>query len=377
VPALAPSDIKIPVDLLPADGRFGSGPSRIRPAALDALHRAGRTVLGTSHRQAPVRDLVGRVRRRLGELFALPEGHVVVLGNGGATMFWDVSTFCLIEAHSQHLAFGEFSGRFAQIARSAPHVAQADVISAPPGTRPRPVGQPGVDLYALTHNETSTGVVLDIGRPPGADPEALVAVDATSGAGALRWDPAAVDAYYFAPQKAFASDGGLWLAVLSPAAVERVARLRRAGRWVPASLDLGIAIEQSALDQTLNTPAIATLVLMDEQLDWMLRQGGMEFAVARCERSAAILYGWADARDWARPFVEEVAARSPVVATIDFDDAIPAATLAAVLRANGVVDTESYRKLGRNQLRIGMFPAVDPEDVAALTACIDHVVDRL
>ncbi len=292
-------------------------------------------------------------------------------------MFWDVSTFCLIEAHSQHLAFGEFSGRFAQIARSAPHVAQADVISAPPGTRPRPVGQPGVDLYALTHNETSTGVVLDIGRPPGADPEALVAVDATSGAGALRWDPAAVDAYYFAPQKAFASDGGLWLAVLSPAAVERVARLRRAGRWVPASLDLGIAIEQSALDQTLNTPAIATLVLMDEQLDWMLRQGGMEFAVARCERSAAILYGWADARDWARPFVEEVAARSPVVATIDFDDAIPAATLAAVLRANGVVDTESYRKLGRNQLRIGMFPAVDPEDVAALTACIDHVVDRL
>jgi phosphoserine aminotransferase len=377
VSAPAPSDIRIPVSLLPADGRFGSGPSRIRPEAVEALVAASATVLGTSHRQAPVRDLVGRVRQGLRDLFALPEGHQVVLGNGGTTIFWDVATFCLIADHSQHLVFGEFSAKFALAAGGAPHVRRADVIEAPAGTGRQPVARPGVDLYALTHNETSTGVALDVGRPDGADPGALVAVDATSGAGALRWDPDAVDVYYFAPQKVFASDGGLWFAILSPAAVQRVADIKRGGRWVPTSLDLGVAIEQAALDQTLNTPGLATLVLMAAQLDWLLGHGGLEFALRRSERSAAILYGWAEARRWAHPFVAKPDERSPVVGTIDFDPAVPAATIAAVLRANGVVDTEPYRKLGRNQLRIGMFPAVEPSDVEALTTCVDYVVDHL
>jgi phosphoserine aminotransferase len=377
VSTLAPSDIRIPAHLLPVDGRFGSGPSKVGGRAIEALHRAGSDLLGTSHRQAPVRDLVARIRGGLRTLFSLPDDHLVVLGNGGTTLFWDVATLGLIDRRSQHLAFGEFSRRFAEIAGGAPHVAEAEVITAAPGGRPQAVGRPGVDLYALTHNETSTGVVADLSRPTGADPDALVAVDATSAAGAIPWDPAVVDAYYFAPQKVFASDGGLWLAVLSPAAAERVARLRAGDRWIPASLDLAVAMAQSALDQTLNTPSIATLVLMAEQLDWILEGGGMAFAEDRCGRSAAHLYGWAEARPWARPFVYEVAARSPVVGTIDFDDAVPAATLAAVLRANGVVEVEPYRKLGRNQLRIGMFPAVDPGDVEALTACIDHIVGRL
>ena len=344
---------------------------------MEALARAGPGLLGTSHRQPPVRDLVGRVRQSLRELFALPDGHLVVLGNGGTTVFWDVATFCLIAAHSQHTVFGEFSSKFALAAKGAPHVNVADVIEAPPGTGVYPVGQPGVDLYALTHNETSTGVALEVGRPDGADAGAVVAVDATSGAGALRWDPHAVDVYYFAPQKVFGADGGLWFAILSPAAVDRVAALRRGGRWVPASLDLGLAIEQSALDQTLNTPALATLVLMAAQLDWLLAHGGLEFALRRSQQSAGILYGWAEARRWAQPFVAKPDERSPVVGTIDFDPGVPAATLAAILRANGVVDTEPYRKLGRNQLRIGMYPAVDPADVEALTACVDYIVDRL
>jgi phosphoserine aminotransferase len=377
VPAPPPIDIRIPADLLPADGRFGSGPSKIRSEALSTLAGVGATLLGTSHRQAPVRQLVARVRAGLRELFGLPDDHLVVLGNGGTTTFWDVATFCLVAGHSQHLVFGEFSSKFALAAAGAPHVRTADVIEAPPGTGLQPVGQPGVDLYALTHNETSTGVAVEVGRPDGADAGALVAVDATSGAGALRWDPAAVDVYYFAPQKVFASDGGVWIALLSPAAATRVADIKAGGRWVPASLDLGLAIEQSALDQTLNTPAIATLVLMAAQLDWMLDGGGIEFAARRCERSAAILYGWAEARSWAHPFVAKPDERSPVVGTIDFDASIPAPRLAAVLRANGVVDTEPYRKLGRNQLRIGMFPAVESADVEALTACVDYVVDRL
>jgi phosphoserine aminotransferase len=377
VPAPPPSDIRIPADLLPADGRFGSGPSKIRPEAVSSLADVGASLLGTSHRQAPVRHLVARVRGGLRELFGLPDDHLVVLGNGGTTTFWDVATFCLIAGHSQHLVFGEFSSKFALAAAGAPHVTTAEVIEAAPGTGLQPSGRPGVDLYALTHNETSTGVAVEVGRPAGADAGALVAVDATSGAGVLRWDPAAIDVYYFAPQKVFASDGGLWFAVLSPAAAARVAAVRAGGRWVPASLDLGLAIEQSALDQTLNTPALATLVLMAAQLDWMLAGGGLDFTARRCERSASILYGWAEARSWAWPFVAKPDDRSPVVGTIDFDASIPAATLAAVLRANGIVDTEPYRKLGRNQLRIGMFPAVEPDDVQALTACIDYIVDRL
>ncbi len=377
MPGPAPSDIRIPADLLPADGRFGSGPSKVRPEAVEALSAVGATLLGTSHRQAPVRAVVGRIRQGLRELFALPDGHLVVLGNGGTTAFWDAATFCLIGGHSQHLVFGEFSSKFAVAAGAAPHVARAEVIEAPAGTGLQPVGRPGVDLYALTHNETSTGVAVTPRRPDGSDTGALVAVDATSAAGALPWDPRAVDVYYFAPQKVFASDGGLWFAVLSPAAAARVAAIRGAGRWVPASLDIALAIEQSARDQSVNTPALATLVLMAAQLEWVLANGGLDFALHRSGRSAAILYGWAEARAWAQPFVAAPAARSPVVGTIDLDASVPAATVSAVLRANGIVDTEPYRKLGRNQLRIGMFPAVDPDDVQALTGCIDYVVGRL
>jgi phosphoserine aminotransferase len=371
-----PSDIHIPSDLLPSDGRFGSGPSRIRPDAIAALHAAGRDVLGTSHRQPTVKSLVARIRAGLGDLWNLPEGYEVVLGNGGTTAFWDVATFGLIRRRSQHLSFGEFSSKFAQAAMTAPHLETPQVIEAPVGTHPWPNVDTEVDLYALTQNETSTGVMMDLRRPDGAG-DALVAVDATSGAGGLRFDPAEVDAYYFAPQKGFASDGGLWLAVLSPAALDRVARIHDTGRWAPAFLDLSIAIEQSRLDQTYNTPAVATLVLFVHQLDWMLAGGGIEFAAGRSERSAGMLYGWAESTAYTSPFVAKPDERSKVVGTIDFDDSIDAATVAKVLRANGIVDTEPYRKLGRNQLRVAMFPAIDPEDVEALTACIDHVVGRL
>ncbi|HET9078106.1 MAG TPA: phosphoserine transaminase [Acidimicrobiales bacterium] len=372
----APSDIAIPADLLPRDGRFGSGPSKVRPEAVEALRGAAASVLGTSHRQAPVKSLVNRLRRGLAELFALPDGYEVVLGNGGATAFWDVATFCLIERRSQHLSFGEFSSKFAAAAQAAPHLGDPVVIESPPGTHPWPDPDPGVDLYALTHNETSTGVMMDLRRPDGPE-GALVAVDATSGAGGLRFDPAQVDAYYFAPQKSFASDGGLWLALLSPAALERVAAIHGSGRWVPASLDLSIAVEQSRLDQTYNTPALATIIMFVSQLEWMLENGGMDFAAGRSEASARHLYGWAEASDFAVPFVAKPDERSNVIGTIDFSDDIDAATVARVLRANGIVDTEPYRKLGRNQLRIAMFPAVDPDDVAALTRCIDYVVGSL
>jgi phosphoserine aminotransferase len=369
--------IAIPAGLLPSDGRFGSGPSKVRPEAMSALAAAGRTLMGTSHRQAPVRSLVGRIRSGLSDLFGLPAGFEVTLGNGGTTAFWDVATFCLIERRSQHLSFGEFSSKFAAAAGAAPHLEDPSIMVSPPGTHPDPVPGPGIDFYALTHNETSTGVMADVRRPAGADPGALVAVDATSAAGGLPVDPGDFDVYYFAPQKCFASDGGLWLALLSPAALDRLARIRAGGRWVPPSLDLALAVDNSRQDQTLNTPAVATLLLMAEQLDWMLEGGGLEFTTARCERSAAALYGWAESREWATPFVAKPDERSRVVGTIDFDDAIDANRLAAVLRANGIVDTESYRKLGRNQLRIAMFPAIEPDDVAALTACVDFVVERL
>ncbi len=372
----SPPDIQIPPSLLPADGRFGCGPSKVPAAAIAALQEHGATLLGTSHRQAPVKSLVRRLRSGLADLWSPPEGYEVVLGNGGSTAFWDAATFGLILRRSQHLSFGEFSSKFAQAAAAAPHLTAPDVIESAAGTHPWPRPDPTVDLYALTQNETSTGVMMDLHRPEGAG-DALVAVDATSGAGGLRFDPSEVDAYYFAPQKGFASDGGLWVALLSPAALERVAHIQESGRWAPAFLDLSIAIEQSRLDQTYNTPALATIVLFVHQLEWMLAGGGIDFAAGRSERSAELLYGWAEASDYATPFVAKPDDRSHVVGTIDFDPSIDAARVAQILRANGVVDTEPYRKLGRNQLRIAMFPAIDPDDVAALTACIDHVVARL
>jgi phosphoserine aminotransferase len=377
----ATPDIRIPAELLPSDGRFGSGPSKVRPEQVAGLVGVAGTYLGTSHRQRPVKAMVGRVRDGLRELFSLPDGYEVMLGNGGTTCFWDAATFGLIETRSQHLSFGEFSSKFASAVKAAPHLKEPRVIESAPGTHPLPEAEDGVDLYALTHNETSTGVAMEIRRPVGvALPAAgggLVAVDATSGAGGLRVDPVEFDAYYLAPQKCFAADGGLWLALVSPAAVERIERIAAAGRWVPAFLDLKIALDNSRQDQTYNTPALATLFLLAEQLDWMLGGGGLQWTAGRCDRSAEILYTWAEQSDFARPFVERPADRSHVVGTIDFVDAVDAAAVAKVLRANGVVDTEPYRKLGRNQLRIAMFPAIEPDDVAAVCACVNYVVGAL
>jgi phosphoserine aminotransferase len=321
--------------------------------------------------------VVARLRSQLAELFQLPAGYEVVLGNGGTTAFWDIATFCLIEQRSQHLSFGEFSARFAAAAQAAPWLARPDVIESPMGSHPVAEAGDGIDLYALTHNETSTGVMMEVRRPEGATGTALVAVDATSAAAGLRVEAAEFDAYYFAPQKGLASDGGLWLALLSPAAIARAERLKASGRFVPAFLDLWTAIENSRLDQTYNTPALTTLLLAVEQLDWILGNGGLEFSAGRCDRSAEIMYGWAESSTFATPFVAKPDERSHVVATIDFDPAVDASVVAKVLRANGVVDTEPYRRLGRNQLRVAMFPAVDPEDIAALTACIDFVVAAL
>ncbi len=369
-----PVHIRIPPSLLPADGRFGCGPSKVPAAAVSALADVGASWLGTSHRQAPVKDVVGRIRAGLHELFSLPSGWEVLLGNGGTTAFWDAATFGLIEWKSQHCSFGEFSAKFAAAADAAPHLAPPDVISSPAGTHPKPAADPAVDVYALTHNETSTGVMMPLERPVGAD--GLIVADATSGAGGLAWDPSQVDTYYFAPQKCFASDGGLWLALCSPAAVGRIEHINSSGRWIPASLDLKIALENSRLDQTYNTPALATLFLLDQQLEWMLGLGGLDGCVARSQESAVILYGWAEKSEYATPFVADETMRSTVVGTIDLAG-VDAATVSTVLRENGIVDTESYRKLGRNQLRIGLFPSIDPADVEALTACIDHVVAAL
>ncbi|MBZ2199097.1 phosphoserine transaminase [Occultella gossypii] len=366
------STLAIPADLLPADGRFGCGPSLIRPAQVDALAALGTTVLGTSHRQAPVKSLVGRVRESLATLFDLPDGYEVVLGNGGATFFWDAATFGLIRERSQHVSTGEFGAKFAAAATRAPFLAEPEIIEATPGELALPSPSDAVDSYAWAQNETSTGVLAPVQRVPGTD--ALMLVDATSAAGGVGVDVGQSDAYYFAPQKAMGSDGGLWFALLSPAALERVAEL--AGRWVPESLSLPVAVENSRKDQTLNTPAIATLVLMAEQLDWLLDSGGLAAAAHRSATSAANLYGWAESSEYASPFVTAVEARSPVVGTIEFDPSVDAAALAATLRENGVVDTEPYRKLGRNQLRVGMYPSVDPADVAALTACIDYVIEH-
>ena len=371
----APIALTIPNELLPADGRFGCGPSKVRPEQLEAVVAAGSRVMGTSHRQAPVKAVVGAVRAGLTELFGLPDGWEIVLGNGGTTVFWDVASFGLVEQRSQHLVFGEFSSKFAEVCAAAPHLGDPVVISTDPGSHPEATTQDGIDVYALTHNETSTGVAMDLQRPAGSD-GALVAVDATSGAGGLPWDPAQVDVYYFAPQKCFAADGGLWLAACSPAAVERIERLAASDRWRPASLDLGIALTNSRLDQTYNTPAVATLLLLESQLGWMLESGGLDWCVKRSQASSGHLYEWAESREWATPFVADPAQRSAVVGTIDLDPSIEATKVSAALRANGVVDTDSYRKLGRNQLRIGMFPAIDPADVEALTACIDFLVSE-
>jgi phosphoserine aminotransferase len=368
--------IIIPSELKPVDGRFGCGPSKIRPEALAALSASGNSILGTSHRQKPVKNVVKRVREGLTSLFNLPEGYEVVLGNGGSTAFWDIATFGLIEERSQHLVFGEFSSKFAAASKEAPFLGEPTVIKSEPGSHPVAVAEAGIDVYALTHNETSTGVAMPILRPAGTA-GALVLVDATSAAGGLIVDAKEFDTYYFAPQKSFASDGGLWIAIMSPAAIARAEKIKASGRWVPAFFDLGIAIENSRLDQTYNTPALVTLMLLAEQIEWMNANGGLSFAAGRSAKSSDILYSWAEKTSYTTPFVTDAAMRSKVVGTINFDDAIDATKIAAALRENGIVDTEPYRKLGKNQLRIGMFPAVDPSDVEALTKCIDHVVAAL
>jgi phosphoserine aminotransferase len=367
---------QIPTDLKPADGRFGCGPSKVRPEALARLAEQS-SLMGTSHRQAPVRELVGRVRRDLGELFGLPDGYEVALGNGGTTAFWEASAAWLVRNRSLHLAYGEFTQKFAKATKAAPFLAEPIVVAADPGDAPEPIADPEADAIAWAHNETSTGVMVEVDRPEGSG-DALVLIDATSGAGGLPLDPSQADAYYFAPQKAFGADGGLWLALLSPAAVGRIEELDGAAdRWQPAFLSLQTAVENSRKDQTYNTPALATLILLADQLEWMLGNGGLEWCVGRTTKSSGHLYGWAERTAFASPFVVDPAKRSLVVGTIDFDDSVDAAALAATLRANGIVDIEPYRKLGRNQLRIGMFPAVEPADVEALTACIDWTVENV
>ncbi len=367
------SSIVIPAPLKPKDGRFGSGPAKIRPEQLTALADSGAAYLGTSHRQPPVRSLVRRIRGGLAELFSLPADYAVVLGNGGTSAFWDMATAGLIREHSQHLSFGEFSARFAALAGRAPWLSEPTVVESAPGTHPAPWPEPRADTYALTHNETSTGVAMPVHRVPGADPGSLIVVDATSAAGGLPVRAEEFDTYYFAPQKGLGSDGGLWIALMSPSAVERVHEIAASGRYIPDFLSLRIALENSAKDQTYNTPAVTTLFLLADQIEWMLDRGGLPWATARTARSAAILYTWAEKAAFTDPFVADPAQRSQVVGTVDVTGGLSADDIAASLRANGIVDTESYRKLGRNQLRIGMFPAVDPADVEALTACIDYV----
>ncbi|MGY1751864.1 phosphoserine transaminase [Blastococcus sp. SYSU D01042] len=368
--------LQIPAELLPADGRFGCGPSKVRPEALRALATEGAAVMGTSHRQAPVKSLVRRVREGLRELFDVPDGYEVVLGNGGTTAFWDAALFGLIRDRAAFGTYGEFSAKFASGAAEAPFLGDPVIAKAEPGTLVLPTAQDGVDTYGWAHNETSTGVMAPVERPAGTD-DALVLVDATSGAGGLPVDVSQTDVYYFAPQKSFAADGGLWVALMSADALERIAEIKASGRWIPGFLDLSIAVDNSTKDQTYNTPAVATLFLLDDQVQWLLSLGGLSGAVARTRESSSRLYSWAEKSPYATPFVSNPDERSFVVGTVDFADSVDAAALATTLRANGVVDVEPYRKLGRNQLRVGMFPAVDPDDVSALTACIDHVVERL
>jgi phosphoserine aminotransferase len=371
------SPIIIPTDLLPADGRFGCGPSKVRPEAVAALAEAGRDYLGTSHRQDTVKYMVSRLRNGLAEMFALPDGYEIMLGNGGSTVFWDIATFGLIDRRSQHLNFGEFSSKFGQAAAAAPFLDDPVIIKSEVGTHPLPIVDDAIDTYAFTHNETSTGVSMPLVRPAGSEGKAIVLVDATSAAGGLRFDASQTDVYYFAPQKCLASDGGLWLAAVSPAAIERIERIGASGRWIPESLSLTTALENSRKDQTYNTPALATVFLAVQQVEWVNENGGLHFAASRCDRSAEIMYSWAEASSYASPFVANPDERSHVVATIDFDDSVSADEVNKVLRANGIVDTDSYRKLGRNQIRVAMFPAIDPEDIEALTKCVDYVVENI
>jgi len=369
--------VTIPAELLPLDGRFGCGPSKIRPAQIDYLASVGRTVLGTSHRQAPVRNLVASVRDGLGDLFSLPEGYEIVLGNGGSTAFWDIAAFGLVRERAQHLTFGEFSAKFASVTQKAPFLGNPTIIKGEPGTLPTPRAEAGIDVYAWAHNETSTGVMAPVNRVQGADEGALMLIDATSGAGGLPLDVAEADVYYFGPQKCFAADGGLWIAAFSPAALARVEEIAATGRWVPDFFSLPTAINNSRLNQTYNTPAVSTLALLSNQISWINDQGGLDWAVKRTTDSSSRLYRWAEATAYTSPFVTNPAARSLVVGTIDFTDEVDAASVAASLRANGVVDVEPYRKLGRNQLRVGMFPAVDPEDISKLISSIEYVVAAL
>ena len=367
----------LPPEMIPSDGRFGCGPSKVRPEALAALAGSGASVLGTSHRQAPVKTLVRRVREGMNNLFSLPDGYQVILGNGGATAFWDAAALGLVRERAQHLTFGEFSAKFATVTRKAPFLADPQVISADPGDAPAAVAAVDVDVYAWAHNETSTGVAVPVRRPAGSTDDQLVLVDATSGAGGLPVDLGQADVYYFAPQKVFGSDGGLWIALASPAALGRIEEIAATDRWIPEFLSIATALDNTIKDQTLNTPAVATLFLLADQLDWILGNGGLDWATKRTADSAGRLYDWAEASEYATPFVSRPELRSQVVGTIDFADSVDAASVAKTLRANGIVDTEPYRKLGRNQLRVGMFPAVEPADVSALTACIDYVVERL
>jgi phosphoserine aminotransferase len=371
-----PTTLRLPSEMLPSDGRFGCGPSKVRPEQLARLAGSAATVMGTSHRQKPVKSLVGRVRDGVRRLFHLPEGYEVVLGVGGTTAFWDAAAFGLVRERSLHLSYGEFSSKFANVTKGAPFLADPVVVSAEPGDAPEPVADPSVDLIGWAHNETSTGVAVPPTRPAGSE-NALIAIDATSGAGGLAVNAAETDVYYFAPQKCFAADGGLWIAAMSPAALDRVAEIGASDRWGPEFLSLTTALDNSRKDQTYNTPAVATLFLLADQLDWMLEHGGLDWCVQRTGESSRRLYEWAESSEFANPFVADPAKRSQVVGTIDFEPSVDAAAVAKALRANGIVDTEPYRKLGRNQLRIGMFPAIEPDDITALTRCIDWVVPRL
>jgi phosphoserine aminotransferase len=372
-----PTEIRIPAELLPADGRFGAGPSKVREEQVTALATVWKSYLGTSHRQKTVKSQVGRLRAGLADLFSLPEGYEVVLGNGGSTCFWDAAAFGLIEDRAQFLTFGEFGAKFADGVKKAPHLGDPTIIKAEPGDAPAFSAEAGIDAYCTPHNETSTGVALTPKRVAGADPNSLMIIDATSGAGGLAVDATEFDTYYFAPQKNFGSDGGLWLALMSPAAIERVAKISGSGRWIPPFLDLQTAVDNSRLDQTYNTPALATIYLMAEQVDWFNANGGLAWTTARTAESSKAIYDWAEANPITTPYVTDPAKRSKVVATIDFDDSIDATAIAKALRANGIVDTDPYRKLGRNQLRISVFPAVDPADVRKLIASIDYVVSQL